>query len=120
MEKDYAKIRAEAKLAETRSRHREAMRYLTISIVVIAAVLLAWQLAVQLGLVSTRFFDSPVGVVETIITKITDKARAGEGATSNARIDTVPNMDDQSRNLVDERRVSMRAPEKVPSIFPKK
>ncbi|MEA5151099.1 MAG: ABC transporter permease [Oscillospiraceae bacterium] len=77
MEKDYAKIRAEAKLAETRSRHREAMRYLTISIVVIAAVLLAWQLAVQLGLVSTRFFDSPVGVVKTIITKITDKKPDG-------------------------------------------
>ena len=36
-----------------------------------AVWLLLWQLAVQFQLVNTRFFDSPLGVVETILNAIT-------------------------------------------------
>ena len=77
MEKDYAQIRAEAKIAETKAIRKEAAKYLMISIVVVAFVLTAWQLAVQLGMVSTRFFDSPLGVVGTIIDKFTNRKPDG-------------------------------------------
>ncbi len=77
MEKDYAQIRAEAKIAETKALRRETAKYLTISIVVIVLVLTAWQFAVDFKLVSTRFFDSPVGVVGTIIDKFTNRKPDG-------------------------------------------
>ena len=77
MEKDYAQIRAEARIAETKSMRRESMKYFTVSVVVVLFVLLVWQLAVQFHLVSTRFFDSPVGVIETIARKVTDKKPDG-------------------------------------------
>ena len=56
MEKDYAQIRAEARIAETKAMRRESMKYFTVSVVVVLFVLLVWQLAVQFHLVSTRFF----------------------------------------------------------------
>ena len=77
MEKDYAQIRAEARIAETKAMRRESMKYFTVSVVVVLFVLLVWQLAVQFHLVSTRFFDSPVGVIETIARKVTDKKPDG-------------------------------------------
>ena len=77
MEKDYAQIRAGAKVAETKAIRRDALKYLTISIVVVILVLLVWQLAVEFKLVSTRFFDSPLGVLETIIDKFTNKKPDG-------------------------------------------
>ncbi len=77
MEKDYAQIRAEAKHAETKALRRETAKYLTISIVVVIMVLTAWQLAVDFGLVSTRFFDSPVGVIKTAIDKFTNRKPDG-------------------------------------------
>lgn len=77
MEKDYAQIRAEAKSAETKAMRKDAVKFLTISIVVVILVLTVWQLAVSLGLVSTRFFDSPVGVVKTIIDKFTNRKPDG-------------------------------------------
>lgn len=72
MDKDYAKIRSDAKVAEAAQRRRTSIKYFAISAVVVIAVLLVWQLAVQFELVSTRFFDSPGGVVGTIIRKTTD------------------------------------------------
>lgn len=77
MEKDYAQIRLEAKIAETRAARKDAIKYLTISIVVILLVLTVWQLAVMLNLVSTRFFDSPLGVIQTIIDKFTNRKPDG-------------------------------------------
>lgn len=77
MEKDYAKIRAEAKSAETKAMRTETVKFLAISIVVVILVLTAWQLAVSFGLVSTRFFDSPIGVVKTIIDKFTNRKPDG-------------------------------------------
>jgi len=77
MEMDYEKIRAEAKAAETRAIRAERIKYLSISIAVALLVLLAWQLAVRFQLVSTRFFDSPVGVMETILRKVADKKPDG-------------------------------------------
>lgn len=77
MEKDYAKIRAEAKSAETKAMRAETVKFLAISIVVVILVLTAWQLAVSFGLVSTRFFDSPIGVVKTIIDKFTNRKPDG-------------------------------------------
>jgi len=77
MEKDYAQIRAEAKSAETKAMRKDAVKFLTISIVVVILVLTVWQLAVSLGLVNTRFFDSPVGVVKMIIDKFTNRKPDG-------------------------------------------
>ena len=39
MEKDYAQIRAEAKSAETKAMRKDAVKFLTISIVVVILVL---------------------------------------------------------------------------------
>lgn len=77
MEMEYEKIRAAAKAKETRAIRTEKLKYLFISAAVVLLVLFAWQLAVQLHLVSTRFFDSPVGVVQTIIDKISNKKPDG-------------------------------------------
>lgn len=77
MEMDYAKVRAQAKLAQTRALRTEKIKYLSISIAVLLFVLLVWQVSVQFQLVSTRFFDSPMGVVETIIDKISNKKPDG-------------------------------------------
>ena len=77
MEMDYAKIRAEARTAEIKTIRKQKMKYLSISIVVVLLVLLVWQVVVKLGLVSTRFFDSPTGVVETIMRKISSKKPDG-------------------------------------------
>ncbi len=77
MERDYSQIRAEAKVSETRAIRAKSAKYLITSIAVVLLVLVVWQLAVQLYLVSTRFFDSPVGVVQTIIRKVTDKKPDG-------------------------------------------
>lgn len=77
MEMEYEKIRAAAKAKETRAIRTEKLKYLFISAAVVLLVLFAWQLAVQLHLVSTRFFDSPIGVVQTIIDKISNKKPDG-------------------------------------------
>lgn len=77
MEMDYEKIRAEARAAEIKEIRRNRVRYLSISVAVVLLVLLVWQLAVKFQLVSTRFFDSPMGVVETILQKVTDKKPDG-------------------------------------------
>ncbi len=74
---DYEKIRAEARTAEIQAIRKQKVKYLTISVVVVLLVLLIWQLAVSFELVSTRFFDSPTGVVETIIDKITNRKPDG-------------------------------------------
>lgn len=72
MDKDYSQIRADAKAREAAARRRSSIKYLAISVAVVAVVLIVWQLAVQFGLVSTRFFDSPMGVIETIVRKFSD------------------------------------------------
>lgn len=72
MDKDYSQIRADAKAREAAARRRSSIKYLAISVAVVAVVLIVWQLAVQFGLVSTRFFDSPLGVIETIVRKFRD------------------------------------------------
>lgn len=72
MDKDYSQIRADAKAREAAARRRSSIKYLAISVAVVAVVLIVWQLAVQFGLVSTRFFDSPLGVIETIVRKFSD------------------------------------------------
>lgn len=77
MEMDYNKIRAEARAAEIKAIRKQKIKYLSISVAVVLLVLLVWQLVVQMGLVSTRFFDSPSGVVETILRKITSKKPDG-------------------------------------------
>ena len=77
MEMEYEKIRAAAKSKETRAIRAEKLKYLFISAAVVLLVLLVWQLAVQLHLVSTRFFDSPIGVVQTIVDKISNKKPDG-------------------------------------------
>lgn len=70
---DYEKIKADAKAAELNAIRKDKIKYLSISVMVVFFVLLVWQLAVQFELVSTRFFDSPIGVIQTIITKISSK-----------------------------------------------
>lgn len=77
MEMDYNKIRAEARAAEIKAIRKQKIKYLSISVAVVLLVLLVWQLVVQMGLVSTRFFDSPSGVVETILRKVTSKKPDG-------------------------------------------
>lgn len=77
MENDYSQTRAAAKIAETRAMRRDEIKYLATSIAVVLALLAVWQLAVQLQLVSTRFFDSPIGVFQTILRKIADKKPDG-------------------------------------------
>ena len=77
MEMDYNKIRAEARAAEIKAIRKQKIKYLSISVAVVLLVLLVWQLVVQMGSVSTRFFDSPSGVVETILRKVTSKKPDG-------------------------------------------
>lgn len=77
MQADYDQIRAAARAAENKAIHRSKMKYFAISVAVVLLVLLVWQLAVQWGLVTTRFFDSPVGVIQTIIKKLADKKPDG-------------------------------------------
>jgi ABC-type nitrate/sulfonate/bicarbonate transport system permease component len=77
MENDYALIREKARKTELQARHRESLKYLLISIAVVLLVLLVWQLAVENKWVSTRFFDSPIGVVRTIINKVNNKKPDG-------------------------------------------
>ncbi len=77
MEPDYNIIREQARANELRSTRREALKYLMISIVVVLLVLVMWQMAVEFKWVSTRFFDSPVGVLKTIINKFTNKKPDG-------------------------------------------
>lgn len=74
---DYKKIKADAKAAELNAIRKDKIKYLSISVMVVFFVLLVWQLAVQFELVSTRFFDSPIGVIQTIITKISSKKPDG-------------------------------------------
>lgn len=74
---DYEKIKADAKAAELNAIRKDKIKYLSISVMVVFFVLLVWQLAVQFELVSTRFFDSPIGVIQTIITKISSKKPDG-------------------------------------------
>ncbi len=77
METDYALIRERARKAELKARHFESLKYLAISIVVVLFVLIIWQLAVDNKWVSTRFFDSPIGVIKTIINKVNNKKPDG-------------------------------------------
>lgn len=77
METDYNLIREKARESELQSRRRENLKYLLISIVVVLLVLVIWQLAVENKWVSTRFFDSPIGVLKTIVTKINNKKPDG-------------------------------------------
>lgn len=77
MNMDYAKIKEDAKIAEVKAIRKDRIKYLSISVVVVLLVLLVWQLVVHFGLVATRFFDSPVGVVGTIIDKIGNKKPDG-------------------------------------------
>lgn len=77
MQKDYAVIRAKAKIAETNKLRKERIKFISISIAVVIIVLFVWQLVVQFELVSTRFFDSPIGVIKTIIRKISDRKPDG-------------------------------------------
>lgn len=74
---DYEKIKADAKATELNAIRKDKIKYLSISVMVVFFVLLVWQLAVQFELVSTRFFDSPIGVIQTIITKISSKKPDG-------------------------------------------
>lgn len=77
METDYSKIREQARSAELKATRREALKYLLISVVVVLLVLAVWQLAVDFKWVSTRFFDSPMGVLKTIVNKFTNKKPDG-------------------------------------------
>lgn len=77
METDYNLIRENARKSELQSRRRESLKYLSISILVVLLVLVVWQLAVENKWVSTRFFDSPIGVVKTIINKVNSKKPDG-------------------------------------------
>ncbi len=77
MEKDYAQIRAGARASELKAIRKDKLKYLLISIATVLFVLIVWQVAVEFKLVSTRFFDSPVGVIGTIIDKISNKKPDG-------------------------------------------
>lgn len=74
---DMAKIRREAREAELRAIKRSRLKYLTISVVSVLLVLLAWQAVVSFNLINTRFFDSPLGVVQTILQKFSVKKPDG-------------------------------------------
>ena len=77
MDTDYALIREQARKTELKARHTETVKYLIISISVVLLVLVVWQLAVDNKWVSTRFFDSPIGVIKTIINKVNNKKPDG-------------------------------------------
>ena len=77
MDNNYSAIRAEARSAEIKANKREYIKYLSISIAVILLVLIVWQIAVDMKWVSTRFFDSPLGVIKTIVNKVTNKKPDG-------------------------------------------
>ncbi len=77
MEKDYSVIREQARAAELQEIRTTRVKYLGISIFTVLFVLAIWQTAVSFHWVSTRFFDSPVGIIQTIITKISSKKPDG-------------------------------------------
>ena len=62
---------------ERREIIRKRMFYLTISIVVMVACIIIWELAVDFKWVNTRFLDSPSGVLRRIIEKISDTKPEG-------------------------------------------
>lgn len=74
---NYEQIKADAKAKELKAIRKEKIKYLSISVIVVLCVLLLWQLVVQFELVSTRFFESPIGVIKTIIEKISSKKPDG-------------------------------------------
>lgn len=61
--------RLRAKEAEFASIRKKNLMYLLISIISVVLVLVIWQLVVSLGLVSTRFFTSPLEIIKVIIQK---------------------------------------------------
>lgn len=72
-----AEIRRAARLKEIRTMRRNRIKYLVLSICSVLLVLSIWQAVVSLGLVSTRFFDSPLGILRTIIRKISSSQPDG-------------------------------------------
>lgn len=66
-----------ARREEQQAIRRQNRKLLALSIISVATVLIAWQLVVSLNLVNTRFFDSPLGVLKTIISKWTVKKPDG-------------------------------------------
>ena len=58
MEKDYAQIRAEARIAETKAMRRESMKYFTVSVVVVLFVLLVrFRFAERRNIARERFTE---------------------------------------------------------------
>lgn len=63
--------RLRAKEAEFARIRKKNLLYMAVSIGSVALVLVIWQSAVSLGLVSTRFFTSPIEIVKVIFQKFT-------------------------------------------------
>lgn len=74
---ELERIRRQARAAELRAIKRSRLKYLAISVTSVLLVLLVWQAVVSFDLINTRFFDSPLGVVQTIIQKFSVKKPDG-------------------------------------------
>lgn len=74
---DFSAVRESARIAEYHDLRKKRIKYLAISIASVLFVLILWQMAVSFHWVSTRFFDSPVGVIKTVINKVTNKKPDG-------------------------------------------
>lgn len=69
--------RLEARRHELMNRKIQKLQTLCLSVLSVSAVLLLWHLAVKYEVVNTRFLDSPVDVIRTVIRKITSKKPDG-------------------------------------------
>ena len=67
----------QAKQIELRSMRRDAVRQMALSIFSVLFLLAIWQLLVSFQLVNTRFLESPITVLKTVIQKITVKKPDG-------------------------------------------
>lgn len=77
MSNELDRIREKARAEEQQAIKKVTRKLLVLSVISVTSVLIVWQLAVSMELVNTRFFDSPLGVLQTIMNKWTVKKPDG-------------------------------------------
>lgn len=77
MGEDLEARRTQARQAELKSIRRDKRRMVLLSVLSVLTLLVIWQVLVSLQLVNTRFLESPVTVLKTILQKITIKKPDG-------------------------------------------
>lgn len=77
MNNDLSSKQTQAKQIELKSIRRNAARQVALSICSVLLLLTIWQLLISFQMVNTRFLESPITVLKTVIQKITVKKPDG-------------------------------------------